>query len=415
MNRKRVVITGLGAVTCLGSSVEQLWDGLINGRSGIRRITQFDPSELPCQIGGEIPDFEPDKFLDRKEGRRLPRSTQISLASAVQAVEDAGLPDTMPNPERAGVVFGTAMGGTDALIDGLDEFREKGYQRVKPFVLPSGIPNLPGFAIAKRFQCVGYNSTIVTACATGTQTIGEGTEVIRRGSADILIVGGTEALMKDYSLAGFAVMRALPNNFNDEPERASRPFDAKREGFVFSEGAAAMVLESLDHALERGASIYAEVIGQASTSDAYHIAAPHPDGLGAIRTMKWALEDAHIHPEEIDYINPHGSSTPLNDCMETKAIKEVFGSHAYKVAISSTKSMLGHAMGASGTIEAIACILAIRNGIIPPTINYEFPDPECDLDYVPNTARKHTVNTTLSNSFGLGGQNACLVIKRYQE
>lgn len=415
MDRKRVVITGLGAVTCLGSSVDQLWDGLTNGRSGIRRITQFDPSELPCQIGGEIPDFVPEKFMNRKEGRRLPRSTQISVASAVQAVGDAGLPDIMPNPERAGVVFGTAMGGTDALIEGLDEFREKGYQRVKPFVLPSGIPNLSGYAIAKKFQCLGYNSTIVVACATGTQTVGEGTEVIRRGAADILIVGGTEALMKDYSLAGFAVMRALPTNYNNDPGRASRPFDAKREGFVFSEGAAAMVLESLDHALERGASIYAEVIGQASTSDGFHIAAPHPEGLGAIRTMKWALEDARIQPEEINYINPHGSSTPLNDCMETKAIKEVFGPHAYKVAISSTKSMLGHAMGASGTIEAIACTLAIRDGVIPPTINYEYPDPECDLDYVPNTARKQTVNAALSNSFGLGGQNACLVIKRYQE
>jgi beta-ketoacyl-acyl-carrier-protein synthase II len=415
VSRKRVVITGLGAVTCLGSSVDLLWEGLINGRSGIRRITQFDPSDLPCQIGGEIPDFEPKKFMDRKEVRRMPRSTQISLASAVQAVEDAGLPDTMPDPERAGVVFGTAMGGTDALIDGLDEYRQKGYQRVKPFVLPSGIPNLPGFAIAKKFQCLGYNSTVVVACATGTQTVGEGTEVIRRGAADILIVGGTEALMQDYSLAGFAVMRALPCNYNDDPERASRPFDAKREGFVFSEGAAAIVLESLDHALARGAHIYAEVIGQASSSDAYHIAAPHPEGLGAIRTMKWALEDAGIQPEEIDYINPHGSSTPLNDCMETKAIKEVFGPHAYKVAISSTKSMLGHAMGASGTIEAIACVLAIRDGIIPPTINYENPDPECDLDYVPNVARKQTVNAALSNSFGLGGQNACLVIKRFQE
>jgi len=395
--------------------VNLLWDGLINGRSGIRRITQFDPSELPCQIGGEIPDFEPEKYMDRREVRRMPRSTQISLASALQAVEDAKLPETMPNPERAGVVFGTAMGGTDALIDGLDDFRQKGINRVTPFVLPSGIPNLPGFAIAKRHQCLGYNSTIVVACASGTQTVGEGAEVIRRGAADIIIVGGTEALMKDYSLAGFAVMRALPSNYNDDPEKASRPFDAKREGFVFSEGAAAMVLESLDHALERGATIYAEVIGQASSSDGYHIAAPHPEGLGAIRTMKWALEDASIQPEEIDYINPHGSSTPLNDCMETKAIKEVFGQHAYKIAISSTKSMLGHAMGASGTIEAIACTLAIRDSIIPPTINYENPDPDCDLDYVPNVARKQTVNTALSNSFGLGGQNACLVIKRYLE
>jgi beta-ketoacyl-acyl-carrier-protein synthase II len=415
MNRKRVVITGLGAVTCLGSSVDQLWDGLIHGRSGIRRITQFDPSDLPCQIGGEIPDFDPKLYMDRKEIRRMPRSTQISLACAKQAIEDAGLPDIMPNPERSGVVFGTALGGTDALIEGYDEFKEKGYQRVKPFVLPTGIPNLPGFAIAKRHQCLGHNSTIVVACATGTQTIGEGAEVIRRGGADVLVVGGTEALMKDYSIAGFVVMRALPFNYNDKPEQASRPFDAQREGFVFSEGAAAMVIESLDHALERGAKIYAEVIGQASSSDGYHIAAPHPEGLGAIRTMKWALEDAGIDPSEIDYINPHGSSTPLNDSMETNAIKEVFGDHAYKLAISSTKSMLGHAMGASGTIEAIACTLAIRDDIIPPTINYEYPDPECDLDYVPNEARKQTVNAALSNSFGLGGQNACLVIRRYKE
>ncbi|MFC1997155.1 beta-ketoacyl-ACP synthase II [Chloroflexota bacterium] len=415
MNRKRVVITGLGAVTCLGSSVDSLWDGLINGHSGIRRITQFDPSELPCQIAGEIPDFDPKNFMDRRDARRLPRSSQIALAGAIQAVEDAGLPETMPDPEKAGVVFGTAMGGTDSLINGLDIFREKGYQRVNPFVLPSGIPNLPGFAISKHFQCLGPNSTIVVACATGTQTIGEGAEVIRRGAADIIIAGGTEALVKDYSIAGFSVMRALPTNYNDNPEKASRPFDAKREGFVFSEGAAVMVLESLDHALSRGAEIYAEVIGQSSSGEGYHVAAPHPEGLGAIRTMRWAIEDANISPIEIDYINTHGSSTPLNDSMETKAIKEVFGPHASKVAISSTKSMLGHAMGASGTIEAIACTLAIRDGIIPPTINYEYPDPDCDLNYVPNNAREQTVNTALSNSFGLGGQNACLVIKRYLE
>jgi len=415
MNRKRVVITGLGAVTALGSSVDLLWDGLINGRSGIRRITQFDPSGLPCQIAGEIPDFDPDQYIDRKEARRLPRSTQIALASAMQAVADAGLPETMPEPERAGVVFGTAMGGTDNLIDGLQIFWEKGYQRVNPFVLPSGIPNLSGFAISKQFQCLGPNSTIVTACATGTQTVGEGSELIRRGAADVVITGGTEALVRDYSIAGFSVMRALPVNYNDAPERASRPFDANREGFVFSEGAAAIVLESLEHALARGATIYAEIGGQSSSADGYHIAAPHPEGLGAIRTMKWALEDADITPDQIDYINTHGSSTPLNDAIETKAIKDVFGDHAYHLAISSTKSMLGHAMGASGTIEAIACTLVIRDGIIPPTINYETPDPDCDLDCIPNQARKVEVNMALSNSFGLGGQNACLVIKRYQE
>jgi beta-ketoacyl-acyl-carrier-protein synthase II len=415
MNRKRVVITGLGAITCLGSTVDLLWEGLINGRSGIRRITQFDPSDLPCHIAGEIPDFDPKGYVDRKDARRLPRSAQISLASAKQAIKDADLPEIMPDPERAGVVFGTALGGTDNLIDGLDLFRERGYQRVKPFVLPSGIPNLSGFVISKELQCLGPNTTVVTACATGTQTVGEGAEFIRRGAADIIIAGGTEALVRDYSIAGFAVMRALPINYNDDPERASRPFDAKREGFVFSEGAAAVVLESLEHAVARGAKIYAEVVGHASSGDGYHIAAPHPDGLGAIRTMKWALQDADIPPDTVDYINPHGSSTPLNDCMETKAIKDVFGDHAYNIAISSTKSMLGHAMGASGTIEALACILAIHHGIIPPTINYENPDPECDLDYVPNVSRKQKVDVALSNSFGLGGQNACLVIKRYQE
>jgi beta-ketoacyl-acyl-carrier-protein synthase II len=413
MNRNRVVITGMGAVTALGSSVELLWEGLISGHSGIRRIMQFDPSDLPCQIGGEIPDFEPKDYIERKDIRRLPRSSQIALASAVQAVEDAGLPDPMTVPERAGVVFGTALGGIDNLINGLELFREKGMGRVKPFVLPSGIPNLPGFAIAKRFQCLGANSTIVTACATGTQTVGEGAELIRRGAADIVITGGTEAVMQDYSIAGFSVMHALPTNYNDDPEKASMPFDAKREGFVFSEGAAAIVLENLDHALEREATIIAEVAGHASSSDGFHIAAPDPEGCGPMRAMKWAIEDAGLSPEDIDYINPHGSSTPLNDCMETKAIKGVFGDHAYKIPISSTKSMLGHAMGASGTIEAIACILAIREGMVSPTINYENPDPDCDLDYVPNEARVTLVNAALSNSFGLGGQNACLIVKRY--
>ena len=284
---------------------------------------------------------------------------------------------------------------------------------MKPFVIPAGIPNLAGYAISKRFQCLGPNMTITTACATGTQTIGEGAELIRRGVADVVVTGGTEALIQDYAVAAFAAMRALPVNFNDEPERASRPFDAKREGFVFSEGAASVILESLEHAQKRGATIYAEVLGHSSSTDGYHLAAPHPDGLGAIRTMQWAIEDAQISPDEIDYINAHGSSTPLNDCIETKAIKHVFGKRAYDIVVSSTKSMLGHAMGASGTIEAIACVLAIRTGIVPPTINYENPDPECDLDYVPNQARKLDIRTALSNSFGLGGQNACLVLRKF--
>ena len=319
----------------------------------------------------------------------------------------------MPEPERTGLVFGTAMGGIDNLISGFKVFAAKGFQRLNPFVIPAGIPNLAGYAISKRFQCLGPNMTITTACATGTQTIGEGAELIRRGVADVVITGGTEALVQDYSIAAFAAMRALPVNYNDNPEQASRPFDAKREGFVFSEGAAAVVIESLEHALKRGAKIYAEVLGHSSSTDGYHLAAPHPDGLGAIRTMQWALDDARIAPEEIDYINAHGSSTPLNDPVETSAIKRVFGSHAYKLVVSSTKSMLGHAMGASGAIEAIACALAIRTGIVPPTINYEHPDPACDLNYAPGQAIRMPVNIALSNSFGLGGQNACLVLKKF--
>ncbi|MBU0511972.1 MAG: beta-ketoacyl-ACP synthase II [Chloroflexi bacterium] len=414
MTHRRVVITGLGAITPLGNSVEQLWDGLLRGRSGIRRITLFDASDLPSQIAGEIPDFDPKDYMLLKEARRISRSAQIGLAAAVQAVSDAGFPETMPEPERAGVVFGTAMGGIERLIDGIQDYRAKGIVRVNPFILPSGIPNSSAFLISQRFQCLGPNATITTACATGTQTIGEAMEYIRRGAADVVIAGGTEALVRHFSLVGFIAMRSLPTNYNDRPAEASRPFDARREGFVFSEGAAAVVLESLDHALARGARIYTEVIGYASSSDGFHIAAPHPEGAGAIRAMQWALENAGIGPDEVDYINAHGSSTPLNDVMETKAIKSVFGERAYQIPVNSTKSMLGHALGASGTLEAIACTLAIVHGRIHPTINYEYPDPECDLDYVPNQAREHAVDIALSNSFGLGGQNACLVIKRYE-
>ncbi len=415
MNQPRAVITGLGAVTPLGSSIDLYWKGLVNGVSGVRKITQFDASEFPCQIAGEVPDFDPDAYLDRKEARRLPRSGQIGLASAIQAVNDAGLPGTMENKERAGVVFGTALGGIDQIDEGIIALRTQGIMRVNPFTIPFGIPNLTSFLIARQFQCLGPNSTVVTACATGTQTIGEAAELIRRGKADVVITGGTESLIKDYAVAGFCVMRALPLNYNDKPELASRPFDANREGFILSEGAGAMVVESLEHALARGAHIYAEVMGYSATTDAYHIAQPDPDADGAIRTMRWALADAGIAPSEIDYVNAHGTSTPLNDSTETKAIKTVFGKHAYKLAVSSTKSMIGHAMGASGTLEAIACVLTIMHSIIPPTINYTTPDPECDLDYVPNQARNQTVRFTLSNSFGLGGQNACLILKKFED
>lgn len=413
MNRTRVVITGLGAVTTLGSSIPLFWEGLLAGRSGIRRITQFDASNLPCQIAGEIPDFDPELYLERKEARRFPRSAQISLGSARQALEDAGLPPAMTDPERAGVVFGTTIGGADRMDEGIQVLRSQGYTRVNPFVLPGGIPNLSAFLIAKELRCLGPNITISTACATGTQSIGEGAEFIRRGAADVVISGGTEAIIRDFAIGGFLSMRALPLNYNDRPWAASRPFDIKREGFVFSEGAGAVVLESLEHALGRGAHIYAEIAGHASSTDGFHVAAPDPEGAGPIRAMRWALQDAGLDPGRVDYINAHGSSTPINDVMETKAIKAVFGEHAYRLAVSSTKSMLGHAMGASGALEAIACALSIEHGWLPPTINLDTPDPECDLDYVPNQARQQQVDVTLSNSFGLGGQNACLVLKRY--
>jgi 3-oxoacyl-[acyl-carrier-protein] synthase II len=414
MKRTRVVITGLGVISPLGNSKTELWEGLVNGRSGVRRITLFDAGDLPCLIAGEVPNFNPKEYMPLKEARRNSRSAQFGLASAVQAVSDAGFGDEMPEPERSGVVFGTAMGGLERLIDGIDLYHKKGLEKVNPFILPSGIPNSTAFLISQRFQCLGPNATIVTACATGTQTIGEAAITIQRGVADVMIAGGTEALVRDFSIAGFAAMRALPVNYNDNPSQASRPFDAKREGFVFSEGAAAVVLENLDHALARDADIYGEVLGFASSSDGYHIAVPQPGGTGAIRTMKWALQDAGISPDEVDYINSHGSSTPLNDVIETKAIKTVFGERAYKIPVNSTKSMIGHPMGASGTLEAIACTLSIKYNMVHPTINLEYPDPECDLDYVPNQARDHKVKVAMSNSFGLGGQNACIVIKQFE-
>lgn len=413
MNRPRVVITGLGAITPLGSSVSQFWQGLLSGQSGVRRITQFDASHLPCQIAGEIPDFVVEDYIERREARRIPRSAQIALAAAIQAMQDSGFRDSAPNAERTAVVFGTGIGGIDQADKGIQILRTKGYERVNPFTLPTSIPNLSAFIISERFQCLGPNLTLTSSCATSTLAIGEAAELIRRGSADVVICGGTESLICDFSIAGFYAMRALPTNYNDRPTQASRPFDARREGFVLSEGAATLILERLEHALERKAHIYAEVVGYASSADGRHLAAPDPSASGPVRAMRWALENAGLTPKEVDYINAHGTSTLLNDLIETRAIKQVFGEDAYRIPISSTKSMLGHPMGASGALEAIVCVLTIHHGCIHPTINYETPDPECDLDYVPGTARQMQVNVALSNSFGLGGQNACLVIQRF--
>jgi beta-ketoacyl-acyl-carrier-protein synthase II len=415
MNRARVVITGIGAITPLGTSCQEFWQGLVEGRSGIRRITQFDASNLPCQIAGEIPDFHPEDHMDRKLARRISRCAQIALAAAQEAVRDAGLPACLPDPERAGIAMGTGFGGIDIIQDSLYLYWEKGFERVNPFALPASILNLPAFVISQHFRCLGPNVTISTACATSTQAIGEGAELIRRGTADLVITGGTEAIVRDIAVAGFVNMRAMPLSYNDRPAQASRPFDLEREGFVLSEGCGIFVLERLEHALRRGTRIYCEVAGHASSSDGYHVAIPEPDAAGSIRCMRWALQDAGLPSSSVDYINAHGSGTPINDPLETRAIKAVFGDQAYRIPISSTKSMIGHAMGAAGALEAIACAQTIASGWIHPTINLDCPDPECDLDYVPLQARQAQVNVALSNSFGLGSQNACLVFKRYAD
>jgi beta-ketoacyl-acyl-carrier-protein synthase II len=398
-------------VTPLGSDKEAVWQALLEGRSGIRRITQFDASGLPCQIAGEIPDFDPTDHFSFKDARRMARVTQIAIVAARKAVQDAGLPAPLNQPQRAGVYFGTAIGGIDRAMEGMEIMRGHLPGRVGPFHLPSSIPNMAAFHVAREFGALGPNSTFTTACATGTQSIGEAAHAIRMGKADLILAGGTEAMIKDFAIAGFVAMRALPIHYNDQPDKASRPFDARREGFVFSEGAACLVLESLEHARERGARIYAEIAGYAASSDGYHVAALDPTGAGASRTISLALQDAQLSPRDIDYINAHGTSTAANDAVETLAIKEIFGERAYEIPISSTKSMIGHPMGASGAIEAAVCALTIARGVIHPTINYEEPDPQCDLDYVPNQARQAKVRAALSNSFGLGSQNACLILR----
>jgi beta-ketoacyl-acyl-carrier-protein synthase II len=411
---RRVVITGLGLLTPLGSDLESVWASLLAGRSGIRRVTQFEPNGLPCQIAGEIPDYVPEDHFPAKEVRRLSRASQVAIVAARSAVANAHLTVPLANPERVGVYFGTAIGGLERADEGMQVLRNQGYARVSPFLVPSSLPNMPAFHITQEFGALGPNSTFTTACATGTQTVGEAALAIRTGRAEMILSGGTEALIRDFALGGFAAMRALPINYNNAPEKASRPFDARREGFVFSEGAACVVLEELETARARGAHIYAEIVGYASSSDGFHMAAPDPTAAGAVRTMQAALDDAGIRPEDVDYINAHGTSTPANDATETLAIKRLFGEHAYNVPISSTKSMIGHPMGAAGAIEAAVCALTLERGRIHPTVNYENPDPECDLDYVPNQARAGQVRVTLSNSFGLGGQNACLVMRQLE-
>ena len=411
--RRRVVVTGLGAVTPLGLTVADTWAGLVAGRSGVALITSFDASSFPVRIAGEVKGFDATNYINFKEAKRMARCSHLAVAAGLEAMADAGLGPLVPEPERSGTVMGVGAGGLEVAFAGIEAMRTKGLLRVNPFALPASIPNMPAHHISLLFQCQGYSSTVSTACASGTQAIGEGAEAIRRGAADLVLAGGAEALLNEVSFAGFIAMRALAAD-NDAPEKACKPFDVRHDGFVMSEGSAVFVLERLEHALARDARIYAEVIGYAACTDAFHVAQPDPEGLGAARTIRWAIENAGIAPQEIDCINSHGPGTPLGDIAETKAIKRVLGDHAYQVAVHSTKSMIGHAFGGAGAIEAMVGVKTIYEGIIHPTINHEIPDPECDLDYVPKQARQADVRTVLSDSFGLGGQNACLVLRRYE-
>ena len=402
----------MGAITCLGSSVKQFWTGVKNGQSGIREISLVSPDGFPCRVSGEIQDFDPTEHMDRKEARRMARFSQFAVVAAAQAVEDSGLDFEKEDLDRIGVLIGSGSGGLPETDQQAEIRVKRGVGRMSPYYIPMMLVNMAAANISHRFNLTGYTNTCVTACAASTQAIGEAAEVIRRGDADVIVTGGTEAGICEIGMGGFSTMRAL-STWSGEPSQASRPFDKGRDGFAPSEGSGILILESLEHAKARGATIHAEIGGWGVSSDAYHLVQPHPEGSGAAKAMNRALSNAWVTINDIDYINAHGTSTPINDASETKAIKAVFGERAYNVPISSTKSMVGHSLGASGALEAIACISSINDGVLHPTINQDEPDPDCDLDYIPNVAREQEVNVTLSNSFGFGGQNACLVIKKF--
>jgi 3-oxoacyl-[acyl-carrier-protein] synthase II len=410
---ERVAITGMGVVTAVGQTVPEFWQSIQAGRSGIRRIDFIDVSSYATQIAGIVRDFRPTEVIDRKEARHMARFSQMAVVAAGEALTDAGLGHDLRS-ERAGVYMGCAIGGLDEIEGSVDVMRSKGGMRISPFFIVMSTANMAGYHIAARFQALGYNNSCVTACAAGTQAIGEAAEVIRRGDADVMIAGGTEAGLCELGLAAFTVGRAFSRR-NDEPEKASRPFDKDRDGFIGAEGAGVLVLERLDLALARGARIHAEVLGFGASNDAYHLIAPDPSGAGAVRAMSSALRSSHLPPQAIDYINAHATGTPLGDVAETVAVKALFGDYAYQVPISATKSMLGHLFGAAGAVEGIVTALALRDGVIPPTINLDEPDPECDLDYVPHVARQADIRIGMSNSFGLGGQDAVIVLGRWDE
>ena len=409
--KRRVVITGLGTVSPLGNSLEETWTNVLNGVSGINPLTRLDKDLFAAKVSGEALEFDPEKFMDRKEARKMDRFTQFAVAASQMAVDDAGLKINEENAERVGVWIGSGIGGMETYESQFRTFMDKGARRVSPFFVPMMIPDMASGQVSIMLGAKGINSCTVTACASGTNSIGDSFKVIQRGDADVMITGGSEAPITSMSVAGFGSMKALSTN--PDPASASRPFDANRDGFVIGEGAGILVIESLESAEKRGAKIYAEIVGYGSTGDAYHVTQPAPEGEGGARAMKQAIDDAGLSPSDIGYINAHGTSTDYNDKYETAAIKSVFGEHAYKLAVSSTKSMTGHLLGAAGAVEGVFCAKVLEEGILPPTINYETPDPNCDLDYVPNKARKAEVTAVMNNSLGFGGHNATLVFKKF--
>jgi len=412
VSTRRVVVTGLGTLSPVGNTADEFWSSLVQGRSGVGLITKFDTTGYPTRIAGEVRNFDPLNFVDKKDARRLDPYLQYAVASSVLAVQNAALDTGKVDGTRFGVLIGSGIGGITTLLESHRNLLEKGPDRVSPFFIPMLIANMASGLVSMRFGAKGPNSAVVTACATGNHAIGDSFKIIQRNDADIMIAGGSEAIIIPLTIAGFCSMKAMSTR-NDEPTKAMRPFDANRDGFVAGEGAGILVLESLEHALARDARIYAEIVGYGMTGDAHHMTAPDPEGDGAARAMAAAVRDAGLDVSAIGYINAHGTSTQYNDKFETIAIKRVFGDHARRLAVSSTKSMTGHLLGAAGGIEAIATVLALHHGVLPPTINYETPDPDCDLDYIPNQARKQNVEVALSNAFGFGGTNATLAFRTY--
>ncbi|MBF0330098.1 MAG: beta-ketoacyl-ACP synthase II [Nitrospirae bacterium] len=413
ISKRRVVVTGLGLVTPIGIGVEESWNAALAGKSGIDRITLFDPEPIPVQIAGEVKNFDPAPYIEPKEIKKMDRFIHFAMAAATMAMDDSGFKVTEDNAERVGVTIGAGMGGLPAIEHYHKILMEKGPRKISPFFLPMIIINLASGNVSIKYGAKGPNSAAVTACATGSHSIGDAFRIIQRGEADVMIAGGTESVITPLGISGFAVMKALSTR-NDDPQRASRPFDSDRDGFVMGEGSGIMVLETLESALERGAKIYAEILGYGMSSDAYHITTPAPAGEGAVRCMKATLKDAGVDLTSVNYINAHGTSTKYGDELETAAIRTVFGDHAYKLCVGSTKSMTGHLLGAAGGVEAVFSILSLFNNMVPPTINLEKPDPECDLDYIPNKARQVDVECAMSNSFGFGGTNACLLFRKYR-